>query len=82
MSEFANRVNYGKASAFAIGGDFTILRDYIIERMCQELGRRIPGAQTLLDISLNQHDLAEGESVIEKKIISRNRCNELIDLFK
>jgi len=82
MSEFASRVNYGKASAFAIGGDFTILRDYIIERMCQELGRKVPGAQTLLDISLNQHDVAEGEIVIEKKIITRNRCNDLIDLFK
>jgi hypothetical protein len=82
MSEFANRVNYGKASAFAIGGDFTLLRDYIIERMYLELGRRVPGAQTLLDISLNSHDVVEGENVIEKKIIRRNRCDELIDLFK
>jgi hypothetical protein len=82
MSEFANRVNYGKASAFAVSGDFSILRDYIIERMCQKLGRRVPGAQTMLDISLNQNDVTEGESVIEKKVVSRSRCDKLIDLFK
>src|SRR5579863_58706 len=81
ISEFANLVNYGKAAAFSVAGDFTILRDYIVKRICQELGRKVPGAQILLDISLNPYDVAEGESVIEKKFVSRNRCTDLIDLF-
>lgn len=82
MPEFVNRVNYGKASAFTIGGDFNVLRDYIVERMRQELKKKMPGPQILLDISLDPSDIAEDESILEKKVVSRNKCDKLTDLFR
>lgn len=81
MAEFAKQVNYGKAVAFTIGGDFTVLRGYIIERMRQNLMRRISGSQKLLEISFDADDFAAGNDVLLKKVISRNSCNTLIDLF-
>lgn len=82
MAEFANQMNYGKAAAFSVAGDLSILRGYIIERMSQELKRRVPGPQILLDISIDADDMAECENIFVKKIMSRNRCNRLIDLFE
>lgn len=81
MAEFANQVNYGKAAAFTIGGDFTVLRGYIIERMRKNLMRRIPGSQKLLEISFDADDIAEGNDALVKKVISRYSCNTLPDLF-
>ena len=82
VSEFANQVNYRRAAAFTIGGNSFILRDYIIERMCRELKRKIPGIQILPPINLNRFDNIEDESVLVKKIVSTHGYNKLIDLFK
>lgn len=80
VSEFIIRVNYGKASAFTVEGDFAVLRGYIIERLFQEFKRRVSSPTKLLDLSLDAQDVAEGKDIL-LKVMSRNTCNKLIDLF-
>jgi hypothetical protein len=82
VSEFTSRVNYGRVVGFTVCGDFTILRDYIIERMRMELRRKVPGEQKLLDINLTADDLALGTGIIAQKLTHKYGCKQLTDLFK
>lgn len=81
MAEFANRVNYGKASAFTIGGDFSLLRGYVIERLRQHLQESLPGTYAWLEMSFDARDAAVGNDALLNKVITRNMCQSLADLF-
>jgi hypothetical protein len=81
IAEFASRVNYGKATAFTISGDFSLLRGYVIERMRQHLQENIPGTYTNLEISFDARDIAAGSDVLLNKTLTRNGCKTLADLL-
>src|ERR1700686_296827 len=81
MPAFATQATSETAAASTIGDDFTVLRGYIIERMCQDLMQRIPGSQKLLEVSLDAEDTAEGNDALVRKVLSRNSCSTLADLF-
>ncbi|HVB59943.1 MAG TPA: hypothetical protein VNE61_02005 [Ktedonobacteraceae bacterium] len=81
MAEFANRVNYGTAAAFTVGGDFSLQRGYVIERMRRCLQESIPGNYAWLEMSFDTYDSAEGNDALLNKVIARNGCQTLADLF-
>lgn len=81
VAELASRVNYGKAAAFTVGGDFSLLRGYVIERLRQHLQESLPGTYANLEISFDAHDIAPGSDALLNKVIIRNGCKTLADLF-
>jgi hypothetical protein len=81
VAEFASRVNYGKAAAFTIGGDFSLLRGYVIERMRRHLQENIPGTYTNLEISFDARDITAGGDALLNKVIIRNESKSLADLL-
>ncbi len=81
MAEFASHINYETAAAFTIGGDFAVLRGYILERVLRNMSERIPGPQKLLEMSLDAEDIVEGNTVLLKKFLNRYSCTTLSDLI-
>lgn len=83
MREFSKRLNFGGAYPFILGGQYNVLRDYIIERMRRELKNKMGRNHRKRDISLLREDVREDvQRVICKKVTVQNQCNTIVDLFR
>jgi len=82
MAKFRQKLNYGDAFAFAVGGHSIILRDYIIARMSRELTSKMARSHRKIEISLYLNDDIEDLNLIEKKILAKSQCNSLKALFE
>jgi hypothetical protein len=81
VDEFRRRLNYEGAFAFSIYGHFTILENYIIKRILQELQNKtqrpyIPA----INLQLYQCD-SDRLHPIEYLLQRSNKCQQISDLF-
>lgn len=81
VSELYRGLAYEGVFAFAVGGPYLILENYVVARIREELRRKMQRPYRALDVQLYQGDIAAGLRAIEHKLAQRYRCERLCDLF-
>ncbi|MGK7871793.1 MAG: hypothetical protein AB4426_00220 [Xenococcaceae cyanobacterium] len=80
MAKFRQGVGYEGAFVFAVGGDYTILEQYIIERIRRELRQKTGRQNERLEIRLYRDSILTSKD-IEHKFLTRYKFDCFTDLF-
>ncbi len=81
VAKYIQCCGYEGIFAFSVGGNYTVLERYIIERIFIEHKNKTKRECKRIDVCLYHNDISTGIQVIEEKISASQNCNQLEDLF-